>query len=162
MICFLIILSTLLNVSSDKTMESGFKVASIQDSVITLNSTKAELLDHFKGIGSYKYEEVEIVVVKGYDEEYYFIKLSSPEHNAFLTRWLVNKNRDLMIDEIEKESWKHLNLYLECYGDEDCFPRVLLNASGIPTIACRDQLVCVSPEYAKEHPCSHAKIMVLE
>jgi len=143
-------------------MESGYKVASIQDSVITLNSTKAELLDRFKGIGNYKYEEFEIVTKKGYDEEYYFIKLSSPKHNAYLTRWLVNKNGDLMIDEIEEESWTHLNFYLECYGDEDCFPRVLLNAEGIPTLACRDQLLCVSPKYAKEHPCVNSQILVGE
>ena len=67
-----------------------------------------------------------------------------------------------MLEEIEEESWKHLNLYLECYGDEDCFPRVLLNAKGIPTMACRDQLVCVSPEYAKEHPCTNSQILVVE
>lgn len=150
------------SLSSNQTVESGFRVGSIQDSVISLNSTKAELLDHFKGIGSYTYEEVEIIVVREYVEPYYFIKLSSPEHNAFLTRWLANNNGDLMIEQIEEESRKHLNLYLECYGDEDCFPRVLLNASGIPTMACRDQLVCVSPEYAKEHPCTNSQILVVE
>tara|TARA_R110002050_G_scaffold41813_2_gene101114 strand:- start:737 stop:1228 length:492 start_codon:yes stop_codon:yes gene_type:complete len=157
---FLSFFFLLISLSLDLPSNNSLAVASIENSELNLLLSKAEILEHFKSISAKQYHNVELVEIEEYSEPYYFLKLSSIKHRAYLMRWLVLEDDTLKIKDISGENWDHLNNYVECEGDEDCFPRLLLDPAGIPRLACTDNLECVSPDSAKEHPCKHATMRV--
>ena len=136
-------------------------IAIIENGEPVLLIPKETLLNDLNNIGKYEYDQVELIIGQENNINYHFLKLSSSQHNSYLTRWLVLDNDSLKIEDIPNDDWKHLNLFLECYGDEDYFPRLIIDANEVPHLACQSELKCVSPEFAKRHPCTHSKILVL-
>jgi len=153
-------LSLLLSLSLNLPSNNSLDVAYLQNSKPKLLLTEAVILEHFKSISSKQYDHLDLVEIREHSEAYYFLKLSSLNHRAYMMRWLVLEEDILKIKDLADENWDHLNNYLECEGDENCFPRLLLDPSGIPHLACSDNLQCVSPDYAKENPCRYSTFRI--